>query len=309
MPGSPIEIPGLPLFFYPWYLDAVCVGGRWEMAQVNRAGRTAAVWPYFVKEKWGQRYVTMPPLCRMMGPYLHPDDRGTKHEPQILEALMDQLPLSMLQAFAQDCHHQLENWLPMYWRGFRQTTRYSYVLTNTGNIDDTFKDLAPDYRNNKLPKAQQRVVLESTDNLEDFLAVHNGSYLRQGIKPPIESTLLRRLDEALQVRNRRRIVWALDRDDGVPHAAAYLAWDDVSAWLLLAGEHPERRRSGAGILVTWETIRFAFQDLGLAEFNFAGSMIRSVERVRRQFGAVQHPYFRIEKEWSFIWKVGKRMLR
>lgn len=307
MPDPQIAIPGLPLFFHPWYLDAVCEGGRWEMAQVERAGRTAGVWPIFIKEKWGQRYVTMPPLCRMMGPYLHPDDLGTRHERSIMEALMDQLP--RLQALAQDCHHQFENWLPLYWRGFRQTTRYSYVLTNTGNIEDTISGLASDYRTNKIPKAQRRVQVEATENLEAFLSVHNGSYIRQGMKPPVEPQLLNRLDEALREQHRRRIFWALDRDDGAPHAAAYIAWDDRSAWLLMAGEHPEKRQSAASVLVTWEAIRYAFEELGLPEFNFAGSMIQSVERVRRQFGAVQRPYFRIEKEWSWFWRVGKSILR
>jgi hypothetical protein len=38
-------------------------------------------------------------------------------------------------------------------------------------------------------------------------------------------------------------------------------------------------------------------------------MVRSIERVRRKFGAEQQPYFRLQKEWSPLWRWGKKLWR
>ena len=143
-----------PLFMQPWYLDAVCTGGRWDAAVVEKDGHVIAVWPYFLKKKAGMTYVAMPPLARMMGPYLLPEYRNPRHEPRLLEALLDQLP--QLSAFEQDLNYTATNWLPMYWRGFRQTTRYTYQI-DLSDMDRVWKSVGADYRNQKIPRALERV--------------------------------------------------------------------------------------------------------------------------------------------------------
>jgi hypothetical protein len=77
----------------------------------------------------------------------------------------------------------------------------------------------------------------------------------------------------------------------------------------MAGDDPALRHSGAGILLAWEAIRYTHEVLKLPIFDFAGSMILPIERVRRQFGALQKPYFRVQKEWSPLWKMGKILFR
>ena len=300
--------PDLPLFMHPWYLDAVCAGGTWDAVMVEKGGNIAAVWPFFLKKKWNWRYVAMPPLARMMGPYLLPEWRTTRKEASLLEELLDQLP-SGLAAFEQDFNYTAQNWLPLHWRGFRQTTRYSYVL-EISDLNDAWNNLAPDYRNQKIPKAQELVEVTTSSNpLDDFLEIHDQSYERKGLDPPVSYELMSRLDAALASRNQREIFFARDRNTGAIHSVAYLAWDKRSAWYLMAGDDPALRQSGAGILLTWEAIRYTHEVLKLPVFDFAGSMIRPIERVRRQFGAVQKPYFRVQKEWSPVWKVGKMLWR
>jgi len=299
--------PDLPLFIQPWYLDAVCEGGSWGFAQVEKAGRVAAIWPYFLKKKWGWQYVAMPPLARMMGPYLLPEWRTTRKEFSILEHLLEQIPRD-LAAFEQDFNYTAQNWLPLYWRGFRQTTRYSYFL-KINDLDEVWKNLAPDYRNQKIPKAKEQVEVKTGGSLDDFLDVHDRSYDRKGLEPPFSHALLSRLDAALGSRRQREIFFAHDRQTGAIHSVAYLAWDKQTAWYLMAGDDPGLRQSGAGILLTWEAIRYAHEVLKVPYFDFAGSMIRPVERVRRQFGAEQKPYFRVQKEWSPVWKLGKMLWR
>lgn len=301
------QAPDLPLFMYPWYLDAVCENGYWDAVTVEKGGQIAAVWPFFLKKKWHWQYVSMPPLARMMGPYLLPEWRSPRKEASILEELIEQLPTG-LAAFEQDFNYTAQNWLPLHWRGFGQTTRYSYQL-EVADLDGIWQNLAADYRNQKIPKAKELVAITTGDSLDDFLEVHDQSYERKGLEPPISYELMSRLDQALAEQNRRAIFFARDRATGDIHSVAYLAWDNQSAWFLMAGDNPALRQSGAGILLSWEAIRYTNEVLHLPFFDFAGSMIRPIERVRRQFGAVQKPYFRVWKEWSLPWKIGKTLRR
>lgn len=298
--------PGLPLFLYDWYLDAVCEGGEWDAAVARKGGEVVGVLPYFLKQKLFWRYVAMPPLAKMMGPFLLPEYRAPRREIPLLNELIDQLP--RLAAFEQDFNYTATDWLPFYWRGFRQTTRYSYVLPLT-KMDKLRENLTPDYRNNKLPKAAKRVKVHTGDDLELFYRVHNGSYRRQGLEAPVSFKFLQCLDQALAARRTREIFWAADPKTGAIHSVAYLAWDKQSAYYLMAGDDPALRASGAGILLAWEAIRYTKETLELPLFDFAGSMIRPIERVRRQFGAVQKQYFRVQREWSAAWKLGKMLLR
>lgn len=298
--------PDLPLFLHDWYLDAVCPGGDWDAAIVRKGKTVVGVLPYFLKQKLYWRYVAMPPLAKMMGPFLLPEYRGPRREIPLLNDLLDQLP--HLAAFEQDFNYTATDWLPFYWRGFRQTTRYSYVLPLV-KMEKLRENLAPDYRNNKLPKAAAQVKVHTGNDLELFYRVHNGSFERQGLDSPIDFNFLHRLDQALIKHRAREIFWATDLKSGAVHSVAYLVWDKQSAYYLMAGDDPALRSSGAGILLAWEAIRYAKETLGLATFDFAGSMIRPIERVRRQFGAVQKSYFRVQKEWSLVWKVGKALLR
>jgi hypothetical protein len=293
-----------PLFMYDWYLDAVCVGGTWQAVGVEKNGHLVAVWPFFLKEKWGQRYVTMPPLGRLMGPYVVPDYRPVQREMGVLEELLEQLPA--VAAWSQDFPYTAANWLPLHWRGFRQTTRYSYQLA-LGDREALWRGVIPTYRNNKIPKAAARLEVRTGDDLGAFLDVHNRSFTRQGLRPPVSFEFLERLDRALAERQRRAIFFARDRSNGAVHSVVYLTWDAGTAYYLLAGDDPALRASGSGIFIAWEAIGYVNDALKLPYFDFAGSMIAPIERVRRQFGAAQRPYFRLENEWSWLWRMRRRI--
>jgi hypothetical protein len=111
------QTPDLPLFLQPWYLDVVCVNGIWDAAVVQKNGRAVAVLPYFLKQKMGWQYVTMPPFCKQMGPFLAAEFRQPDWEVKLYEALIQELPAG-LAAFEQNFHYivQLDSvllaWLP-----------------------------------------------------------------------------------------------------------------------------------------------------------------------------------------------------
>ena len=61
----------------------------------------------------------------------------------------------------------------------------------------------------------------------------------------------------------------------------------------MGGGDPEFRNSGAASLLIWEGIKFAHNHSEI--FDFEGSMIESIERFFRGFGAVPRVYYNVTK--------------
>lgn len=286
----------IPIFAQPWYLDAVCTDGIWDAAILEEKGEILAVLPYFLKQKLGFRYITMPLFTKYLGPYFAKDFNLTEQY-HILEKIISKLP--EFQAFYQNFHPNITNWLPFYWAGYQQTTRYTYQL-DLKNLDEIFNSINRNMRRN-IKKAQSQLLVSLDGTPEDFYAINRLSFNRQGLKTPYTYEQFLKHDQALAAHNARQIFFAKD-ESGKIHAAAYLIWDARSSYYHLSGDDPEWRHSGAGILLAWEAIRYTKENLHLNLFDFEGSMMQNVEAIRRQFGATQVPYF-------YIWKYNSRLFK
>ncbi|WP_216726653.1 GNAT family N-acetyltransferase [Hymenobacter siberiensis] len=289
--------PDVPVFGQPWYLDACAEGGTWDVVLAEDKGRVVAALPYFCKQKGPFRYVTMPPFVKWLGPYVLPEFRGRlPQEHELLKALLAQLP--EFAAFKQNFYPTATNWLPFYWEQYRQTTFYTYRLHQLRNLKGVEAGLGTGIRRDiRLARQQVRVVHDLP--LEEFYRVNLLSFTRQGLPAPYSAAQFRRLDAALAAADSRQLFFAVDAQGRV-HSVAYLIWDATTAYFLLAGDDPALRASGAGVLLAWECIRYASEVLNLNCFDFEGSMLPGVERIRVRFGAVQTPYF-------FVWKYNSRL--
>ena len=290
----------------PWYLDAVCEGGVWDAVVVEKGGEIVAVMPYFLKRKLFWRYVAMPHFCKFLGPYLLPAFRNLKQEHRLYEALLEKLPKG-LAAFQQDLNYKVSNWLPFYWQGFRQTTRYSYILSLEQTEDAIFQNISKSYRH-KIRNVGESLTLRSDLPVSELLRLISLSFALQGLSAPISAAFFQRLYEALLAHNACRLFFAVDAS-GATHSGALLVWDQHSAFYLASGHDPLLRASGSSVWLNWEAIRFAKNELKLPVFDFEGSMIRGIEMGRRDFGAQQQPYFRVQREWSALWRWGKFLFR
>ncbi|MFC6224814.1 GNAT family N-acetyltransferase [Hymenobacter artigasi] len=289
--------PDVPVFGQPWYLDACAEGGTWDVVLAEEKGRVVAALPYFCKQKGPFRYVTMPPFVKWLGPYVLPEFRGRlPQEHELLKRLLAQLP--EFAAFKQNFYPTATNWLPFYWEQYRQTTFYTYRLHQLRNLQGVEAGLGTGIRRDiRLARQKMRVVHDLP--LEEFYRVNMLSFTRQGLPAPYSAAQFRRFDAALAAAGSRQLFFAVDEQDRV-HSVAYLIWDATTAYFLLAGDDPALRASGAGVLLAWECIRYASEVLNLDCFDFEGSMLPGVERIRVRFGAVQTPYF-------FVWKYNSRL--
>ncbi|MCB0615776.1 MAG: GNAT family N-acetyltransferase [Phaeodactylibacter sp.] len=292
-------LPDLPIFAAPWHLDAVCEDGAWDAAIVHHGDQVVAAMPYFLKRKGPFRYLSMPHFTKFLGPLLLPEFRELKLEHQLYDELIRQLPA--VHAMKQDFHPGFTNWLPFYWQGFQQTTRYTYRISLSEGLDKVMDGFNRNIRRN-LKKAEQALRVHHDLSPEQFYEINQMSFARQSINIPYSKSLFLRHDTALAAHQSRQIFCAEDAQGRI-HSAAYLIWDGQSSYYHLSGDDPELRQSGAGILLIWEAIRYTHEVLHLPIFDFEGSMMPQIEAIRRQFGAQQTPYFRIWKYNSGIYSL------
>jgi lipid II:glycine glycyltransferase (peptidoglycan interpeptide bridge formation enzyme) len=201
--------------------------------------------------------------------------------------------------FLQQFHYSITNWASFFWKGFDQTTRYTFVLEDLGDLNTVWQCFRGKIRTH-IRKADKQLTIRTDLGIDGFLDLNEMVFERQGLALPYARDLVRRLDRACAERKCRQIFFAQDSTERL-HAAVYLVWDDQSAYYLMGGADPELRSSSAMSYLLWEAIQFASRVT--SRFDFEGSMIPSVERFFRAFGAKQVPYFRITKCNSISYQI------
>jgi hypothetical protein len=280
------------LFEQPWWLDAVAPGA-WGAVEVSRDGRVVARLPYVTEKRLRLKGLTMPPLTQTLGPWLAPSEGKQTgqlaRQKELMTALIEGLPPH--DYFHQQFHYSVSNWLPFYWSGFEQTTRYTYVIEPLDDLSLVWDRFQSNIRR-EIRKAQKRVAVRTDLDVERFLDINTLSFKRRGLELPYSRDLVRRLDAACAERQARRMFFAED-GQGRIHAALYVVWNENSAYYLMSGIDPDLRNSGAMSLLVWEAIQFAATVT--ERFDFEGSVIETVERFFRGFGGTPKPYFRITR--------------
>jgi hypothetical protein len=285
----------IPLFSKDWWLDAVCSepGIDWDVVLLHKGDDIIASMPYCINRRQGLTYITMPKLTQALGPWLRNSNakyaKVLAQQKNLMTKLIQGLP--PFDHFVQNFHYPITNWLPFYWQGFSQTTRYTYILEDISNSDIVWSGFESKIRTD-IRKAQKALTIDANPDIDSFLHLNDMTFARQGLKTPYSHALVKRLDKHCQHWNCRKVFIALDSQNRM-HAGVYLVWDHQSAYYLMSGANPELRNSGAASLCLWEAIRFASNVC--SRFDFEGSMIEPVERFFRGFGARQVPYSQITK--------------
>ncbi len=285
----------IPIFSRDWWLDAVCGIDQWDVALVEENGEIVGSLPYYYVVRRGKTHIKMPLLTQTMGPWLkYPDkDKSSlklSFEIKTLKNLIDQLPGYL--SFAQNFNYSISNWLPFFWKGFKQTTKYTYVIEDISDPEKVFNNFKKEAKK-KIRKAEKMVSFYSSNDIEEFYRINQMSFARQNLKPLYDFALVKRIDDACQSHQAREILIAKDAQDRV-HCAIYLIWDPCSIYLLMSGGDPELRSSGAQSLLIWEAIKRLRSKS--QRFDFEGSMVERIESYNRSFNPVQKPYFQVYRE-------------
>jgi hypothetical protein len=295
----------VPVQFRPWWLDAVCANGEWDVClATDGSGAILGVLPYYLTKQFGFSMLRQPPLTTYGGPWLNYPE-GAKARPQkrldfekkVFDELIRQLPRTAF--FQQNFHPDLQNWLPFYWAGFRQTTRYTYIFNDLSDLEKTKAGFKNTLRTD-LKKAEQAAEICREDTAAELLfRLHTMSFQRKNRRPPYSFEIFHQLYSALSAHQQCAIFIARDRISDTPHAGLLLAFDERRASVLITGSDPVFKTHSAVWALFWKAMEFCSErSLSL---DLEGSMERDIERGFRAFGAALTPYHQ-------IWKAGNQVL-
>lgn len=289
----------LSIFMQPWWLDAVAGEENWSAVMaIHKEEGTLAALPYCTHKSRGLRMVRQPLLTPHLGPWFRLPDTDTAQRSGIKEklwyweltaALLDNLPSA--QYYLHHLDPAVSDWLPWHWKGYRQTTRYSFRLQLDRSETVLFSQLKGNIRTN-IRKASEQVTISDDQDWQRLYRLMEHTFSRQDKRIPLTPSLVERIWLAARKNEAARIWLATDKD-GKDCAAVMCVWDRHCAYLLLSGIDTARGNLGALHLLYWEAVRSFCGKLPW--FDFEGSMLPGVAPVFLSYGTEQVPFFRVTR--------------
>jgi len=300
-----VRLEKLPIYMHPFWLDSVCEGNQqWDVLLYEKGGEIWSSFVYVVTKKYGFTLIHMPKLTQFLGPYIkYP--KGQKYykklswEKEVMNYFIDNLP--KFDYFNMNFSYNITNWLPFYWRGFNQTTRYTYVIEKKLDLETLSKTFETDIRRRRRRKANNiGVEVYESQDIKKFYDLNKMTFFRQEIEIPYSFEFIENLYYKCRENNVIKMFFAKDKY-GEIIAGNFLVYDENSVYYLMGGINPNKKDLGGMDVVLYESIKFANKSDKV--FDFEGSMKESIEKYFRSFGAVQKPLFNIFKINSKIFKV------
>lgn len=291
------EGPGIPVFQQAWWMDTVCAGKEWDVALAMDGDRVLAAMPYLLRRRLGMRYVLQPQLTQFSGPcYFAPGDmsaaRRVDFEHRAATMLIDQIEGLRLDYYCQRFAPTVTDWLPFHWRGYRQTTRYTYRI---GDISDPQRVFDGFDRTKERQRRIRRIADDYTAeeiDAETFVRFHADYWHARGEKDLLAPELML---SVINIATRRGQGLTLGlRDGGGRLAAAWFAvYDSHCAHALLSAKAPDMPSADVSALLVWRMIEALSGRT--AAFDFEGSMEQPLEYFYRSFGARQVPFHEVSR--------------
>ncbi len=287
----------IPIFSCWWWMEAV-TSGSWDVLLCEKNNAVIGSLVFYKSLKDNKPAILRPVLTQNNGIFIkYPQNIKAVQKAAVYEGivndLLNQLENLNLNYYEQNYHYTITNWLPMFWRGYHEVTRYTYVIEDTKDLDQVVSEFGASVRSS-IKKAEKLVRIYDDMTPEEFYKINGKSFARQELKIPFSYDIFKKLDEECKARECRKVYYAKDEYGNI-HGASYFVWDANSVYYLLSGGNPEHRGSQAQTLLIYEGIKLAHK-LG-KKFDFEGSVLPHVEPFVRRFGGTPKPYFRIWKEF------------
>lgn len=295
----------VPLYAYPWWLDIVA-NGAWQPYCLRQAGEVLAVVPLFSPI----RKVTLIPPYTQTGGIVYASSlsstegrgyyRFMVHRRQLLEAFLEAVPNQRF--YKVSFSPEFTDWLPLYWRGYRSSLRYTYRLPLISA--EELRAQESRHIHQKIATAEKKGWLYR-EHIPTEELMNQLSLLYQRKKLPTERLpLLRRLVD-LSMRHNSGLVAGVYTGEGELLSAAFVPYVGGKGYLIATAMNPAvRAPESGGYLI--HNILLTLMERGVRLFDFEGSMLQGVEFVFRSFGAVQTPLIELSKgnlNWWQRWQL------
>ena len=296
----------IPFFMQAWWLDAICLpeGKQWDVLLCEENGEIVGAMPCHIIKKIGFKFIITPTGTQYNGVWIdYPEDmklhKRYSFEKRVMDNLIDQLENLKVSHYSQNFHHSFTNWLPFYWRGFKQTTRYTYILKNIADSNAIFNNIHPKYRK-KIRKCEKELTTDFSLSPEEFYHFHKTSLHENGRRITYSKQIFLSIYQAVTKRKQGKIVAIRNKNKDLL-SALFFIWDENRGYNMITVRSKIDKSTDALIYMIWEAIKY-LNDKAI-NYDFEGSMIEGVANKNQHFGAEQIPYFNISKCNSKLFSV------
>lgn len=279
-------------------MDVVCEGKQWDvLLSYDKQGNIRGAMPILMGCRLGMRFILPAQLTQFSGPwYRYPDNLSERQrlsfEQQVSDDLINQLDKLHVAYYAQNFAPQVTNWLPFYWRGFSQTTRYTYRLNDISRPEELLAQFEKDGRQSKIRHRLDDTFLTTDITPEAYADFHHAYWNAQGQRDITPKPLIQHLcSEA--IRRGHGVLLGLTDVQHQLLAANFIVFDERCAHFLLSAQVPGNTLAGASETLLWHALNY-LSDKTQA-FDFEGSMEPGIEYYNRSFNATQTPFFAVTK--------------
>lgn len=287
----------LPIFAQPWYLDVVCEKkDDWRVIIYKENGRIVAAFPFeYKKTKKGAYTIKNPWQAPRLGIWIDYGNRKTNRERENLENNISQFVISNLPRyddFSVAFDSRFSNWREFYNNGFRQETRYSYVVEKEVSLQQEYFPSISRHKRRDITRLDKELDVFVSNNVDEFIDFLKKSYADRNreLEYPIER--LRLLLNAVINKNRGRVYFAKDKNEVI--SAAHVVFFDKRRGYSMYGTFDPNRKTTARALLTYRAIIDCAKE-GL-DYDFEGSMIPGVAEYNSSFNSKLEPYFFVSKQ-------------
>ncbi len=281
----------IPLFHNPFWLDLMSGAENWDAIVIQgKDKQVELVWPYVKSTQKGISKISQPLFTPYLGPIIHYPHNIEKRERKYsfliktLTSGIEALPKSTV--FKQGLHPDIDNWTPFYWKGFRQSTKYTYQINNIKDKENTWNEYKSNLKN-QIRSAKKLYQVTKEDKVDSLYQLNQKTYNRKGVKIELTSSNIAAIYKALRENYHADILTVRDENEQAI-CSCLIAYDATTAYVLLIGVDKETKPKGAVQLMLAEAISVAAERVDV--FDFEGSMIQDVEPVFRVFGGERKPY-------------------
>ncbi|HFA51794.1 MAG TPA: GNAT family N-acetyltransferase [Bacteroidetes bacterium] len=294
----------VPVFIQPWWLDLDAGAENWDVVLVENNKQIVGAFPFcFTKLKFFKG-IGMPPVAPYQGYYIVYKKEQTKvstrlaWEQKIIKSIFTNLPEHTF--FYQHFFPEIKNWMPLYWLGYKQTSKYSFLIKNIKHPANVFSGFEQRARK-AIRKAENILTVSEETNSGGLIDLIQLTYQKQNINPPYDFNKLKKLTEEAVAKKVAKIYVAKDGPGNI-HAASFAVWHRSRAYYIIQASQPKYISEGGASLLVWHAIKDA-SEAGLEKFDFTGSMMPNIEKFLRSFGAVpvQRHYISKENGFLFYW--------
>lgn len=290
----------VPIYAKPWYMDAVCKPENWDVWLYCSGTDVVAAMPYYMEQRNEYKYITRPLLTQNNGiifkyPLGAKSVTKAKFEEKVIKAACEFIDGLDIDVFEEQFHYSFKNWLPFFWDSFTSVTRYTYIISDTKNLNDVWENISSKQRS-IIKKGQRNSIYEEGQlDINSFYEEYIKIFHKQGMECPYSYDLWKRVSKACIEHNAGKILYRRT-DEGKVACLSFVIWDEKFVYKIMGGPIPEYAHLDAYAAATWDEIALA-SNLGLA-YDFEGSVIKHISKSFREYGGNLKAYFRIRKVFN-----------